>query len=172
MLFRHRSRAQLTRKFNNPGWLNLTRILQTVQVIMPTSIFNTRDSEPTEPDLLEALRENDTLWMDLQEYLRTSLGEVRTEWKYYGVKTGWLLKTFYKKRNLFFCNPQSGYFSLSFIFGQKAVRAVMDSELPEAIKEELRNARQYSEGRGMSLEVRTGDDLQSVKILADIKIRN
>jgi len=29
-------------------------------------------------------------------------GPLTEEWKYYGKKTGWVLKYFYKKRNLFF----------------------------------------------------------------------
>ena len=94
------------------------------------------------------------------------------EWKYYSPKSGWILKSLNKKRNLFFFTPCQKYFRISFVFGDKAVAAIEKSDLPAAMIEEIRKAKKYAEGRGLRLEARTSSDLEHVKKLLAIKVMN
>jgi hypothetical protein len=139
---------------------------------MPTSIFTEKATEPTTAGLLEVLGANGGLWTDLRQHLEEEYGPLVEEWKHYGQKTGWLLKLLRKKRNLFFLTPLEGHFRMTFIFGDKAVAAIEESDVPMEVIEELKQARKYAEGRGMSLFVRKAEDVATVKKLVAIKLAN
>ena len=49
---------------------------------------------------------------------------------------------------------------------------VNKSDLPENIKQTIQNARKYAEGRGISIEVKDGAELETVKQLVEIKVGN
>jgi signal transduction histidine kinase len=44
--------------------------------------------------------------------------------------------------------------------------------LPEVIKLELKNARKYSEGRGLRIEVKSAKDVENIRKLVEIKVKN
>ena len=88
------------------------------------------------------------------------------EWKYYGPKSGWTLKTLRKKRNLFFFTPHQGYFRIAFVFGDRAVAEILISDLPKAMIEEVKNAKKYAEGRGIRIDVKTRRDVNLSKNLS------
>jgi hypothetical protein len=95
--------------------------------------------------------------------------ELRPEWKYYGAKSGWTLKLFEKTRNLCFVMPRAGELSIAFVLGARAVELALRSTLPESIRQEIRAARTYAEGRGVRVAARTPADLGPVETLLAIK---
>ena len=56
------------------------------------------------------------------------------------------------------------------MLGDRGVAAAEASGLPEEMKQELRTARTYAEGRGLTIEVRTIEDIEPVKTLVEIKL--
>ncbi len=139
---------------------------------MSSSVFTDRSTEPTASQLADALGATASIWSELRNHLETACGPLVEEWKFYGTKSGWIMKTLRKKRNLFFLTPLDGYFRLSFVFGDRAVAAIEESDVSDVIKKELRNAKKYAEGRGLVLEVRTREDVEPVKTLTAIKVNN
>lgn len=116
---------------------------------MSSSIFDNQQVAPELQALREVLGETYIFWEDIKSHIEATYGSVTEEWKFYGQKSGWLLKVLLKKRNLFFFVPLKGYFRLSFVFGDRAVASIEASDLPEQIKDNLRKARKYAEGRGV-----------------------
>jgi hypothetical protein len=139
---------------------------------MASSVFFDKSAPPDDRGLAEALGASFKIWAEIKASLAAEHGPIVEEWKYYGPKIGWTLKSFLKKRNLFFMTPGLGYFRVSFVFGNKAVAAVAASALPQTMISELRKAKKYAEGRGLRLEVRTRRDAGHVRTLAAIKIEN
>ncbi|MCK4943987.1 MAG: DUF3788 domain-containing protein [Candidatus Aminicenantes bacterium] len=139
---------------------------------MSASIFDDKSIEPNEKMLSEVLGNTYKLWQEIQKHLQSEYGDLVEEWKYYGQKSGWLKKTLKKKRNLFFFTPFKNYFRITFVFGARAVAEVEKSDLPESIKETLKNARKYAEGRGLSIEVKFPEDVQNIIKLVAIKVNN
>ncbi len=82
------------------------------------------------------------------------------------------MKLLRKKRNLFFSYPGDGLFTVGFIFGDKAVKAVEESSVPKELIEELLAARKYAEGRRLSVTIRKPQDVEAVKKLLAIKVAN
>ncbi|MFQ5605628.1 MAG: DUF3788 domain-containing protein [bacterium] len=139
---------------------------------MATSIFDDKSVQPNPGSLREVLGKNAALWESLKSHLEENYGECHLEWKFYNQKSGWLLKVLIKKRNLFFLTPFQEYFRMTFVFGDKAIAAVEASDLPISIKQTLRDAKKYMEGRGLSLDVRSDQGLEYVTKLVEIKINN
>ena len=73
---------------------------------------------------------------------------------------------------MFFFQPFANYFFLTFVFGDKAANVIEESDVSEALKRVLRDAKKYAEGRGLLVEVKTRNDLADVYRLIDIKINN
>jgi len=134
--------------------------------------FKDKATMPDDKMLAKALGKSNRLWQEIKKHLKAEYGELNEEWKFYGQKSGWILKTLRKKRNLFFFIPLKDSFQVSFIFGDKAVAAVQKSDLPKKLVTELKNARKYAEGRGLRIDVKNSADVEHVKRLVEIKINN
>ncbi|MHC4324867.1 MAG: DUF3788 family protein [Planctomycetota bacterium] len=139
---------------------------------MAASVFEDKTTMPDDKMLAGALGKSSRLWQEIKKNLKAEYGELIEEWKFYGRKSGWILKTLRKKRNLFFFIPLKGTFQLSFVFGEKAVAAVEKSDLPQELITELKNARKYAEGRGLRVDVKNSADVENIRKLVEIKINN
>jgi len=139
---------------------------------MAASVFEDKATMPDDKMLAKALGKSNRLWQEIKKHLKAEYGELIEEWKFYGRKSGWVLKTLRKKRNLFFFIPLEGSFQVSFVFGEKAVVAVQKSGLPQELITELKNARKYAEGRGLRIDVKNSADVEHVKKLVEIKVNN
>jgi hypothetical protein len=139
---------------------------------MEKSVFTDQSVKPDHIILTKALGDAAKFWEAIKKRTEDKYGAVNEVWKFYGAKYGWTLKVLLKKRNLFFFIPLSGYFRTAFVFGDRAVAAAERSGLPRELIEILKNARKYAEGRGLSINVRSRQDVESVMRLIDIKVRN
>lgn len=139
---------------------------------MESNVFMDKSIQPDDDRLAHVLGASWKFWDAIKGHIKEKHGDVIEEWKFYSPKYGWTLKTLLKKRNLFFFTPLDGYFRLGFVFGDKAVAVVEQSDLPVAIINELKNARKYAEGRGLRIEIQNQGDVENVRTLIDIKIKN
>jgi hypothetical protein len=112
------------------------------------------------------------LWIDLRGRMAAADPPALEEWKFYGSKYGWGLKMMRGKRNLFFFGPRDGAFTVTFVFGDRAVEAVQRSGIPDSLKRELLESKKYVEGRGLPVAVKSRADVETVLELVGIKIRN
>ncbi len=139
---------------------------------MAVSVFEDKAVMPDDKMLAKALGKSNRMWREIKKHLKAEYGELVEEWKFYGVKSGWILKTLRKKRNLFFFIPLKGSFQVSFVFGDKAVAAVEKSGLPKGLITELKNARKYAEGRGLRIDVKNSADVEHIQKLVEIKVNH
>jgi hypothetical protein len=139
---------------------------------MAVSFFGDREKKPSNQKLAKALGKSNSLWKEIKKNLKADYGELIEEWKFYGQKSGWILKTLRKKRNLFFFIPLEGSFRISFVFGEKAVAVVQESDLPKELITDLKNTRKYAEGRGLNIDVKRPADVDHISKLVQIKVNN
>src|SRR5271157_200354 len=109
-------------------------------------MFLDKSCKPNEEMLSEVLGRSYKYWRQIQSVLNDQYGELTPEWKYYGAKSGWTLKMMLKKRNLFFFGPCDRYFRIAFVFGDKAVKAIEESDLSPVLIEKVKGAKRYPEG--------------------------
>lgn len=139
---------------------------------METNAFMEKSIQPDDRQLARLLGRNAPFWEAIKQHIAQKHGDITEEWKFYNTKSGWTLKVLRKKRNLFFFTPLPGFFRMVFVFGDRAVSAVEKSDLPENLKNELKQARKYAEGRGIRIEVKSQKDVEYIKKLIDIKVSN
>jgi len=139
---------------------------------MSETVFKDKRTPPDEAILATILSSNYKNYSELKTSIFHHYSDIREEWKYYGQKYGWQLKIFYKKRNLLFIIPAKSYFKVVFIFGDRAVEEIEKTELSTELKERLRSARKYAEGRGLSIEVKDNTYREDIMKLIEIKRKN
>jgi len=134
---------------------------------MAVSIFDDKSVMPDDNMVADALAESFPLWVDLRNYVQENYPGVKGEWKFYGKSSGWVFKLLSKKRNLLFFIPKNECFRLRFGISEKVAPGIETMDVPDIIKEAVRIATPYTEGRSIDLDFY----FQEVKVMAYVKDR-
>lgn len=133
------------------------------------SVFTDQNEMPTADNLRKALGNTLPIWQELVEYAQLACPQTTGEWSYPSAKYGWSFRIKDKKRAIIYLLPRDKFFKVAMVFGEKAVDAVLKSEVSDMIKTELKTAKAYAEGRGIRIEIRDKSLVGDVKRLIDIK---
>ena len=137
------------------------------------SAFADKGIMPDDGMVSAALGDAASIWDELRTHVADNYPSVSGEWRHYGKASGWTYKLISKKRNLLFFVPRTDCFRLRIVLGEKAVaRAEEDNELPDEIKETIRTAVPYVEGRSIDIDVNRREQLEPIKRLLRIKVQN
>ena len=140
---------------------------------MAVSIFEDKSIMPDDNMFAGALGNSKLYYDELLSFIEKEYGLSALEWKFYGKNSGWTQKMLSGKRNILFLIPLKDSFRLAFTFGDKAVDKIMESAaIPSYMKDELDKATKYMEGRGLQVEVCSGNDMEAVLELIKIKMNN
>lgn len=136
------------------------------------SFFTDKQKAPSAAALESALGESIQHWQHLAAFaLEASPGAVG-EWHFGGEKYGWSFHIKTKKRVQVYLLPRNGFFKIALVFGRKATDQVLESSVADPIKDEIRSARVYAEGRGIRLAVRASDRIDDLDMLISIRVSN
>jgi hypothetical protein len=133
--------------------------------------FIGRKTQPSNKEVLEKLGPAKATWKELLKFLEKQ-GIESKEWKSISPKYGWSLRPALKKRTILHLAPCEGCFRVAFILGDRAVVAAKASDLPRSLLKELAEARRYAEGTGIRCVVREPNDLESIRKLVEIKLKD
>lgn len=139
---------------------------------MDTSIFTNKSEIPDDFMLSGALGDLFGTWMNIREYVFHVYPKATEEWNLPGQKYGWSFRIKDKKRAIIYLLPRDKFFLVAFVFGEKATKVALDSNIDSGIKTIIETARVYAEGRGFRIEVRNKAIVDDVKKLIDIKVAN
>jgi len=138
---------------------------------MDTSIFTNKAEIPDDSLLNAALGNLFGEWMNLREYVFDVYPKAIEEWNLPGQKYGWSFRIKDKKRAIIYLLPRDKYFLVAFVFGEKATKDALNSNIASEIKTIIESARVYAEGRGFRIEVRDTAIIEDIKTLIDIKLK-
>jgi len=136
------------------------------------SIFIDKTIIPTDKDLVEKLGSKYKLWQQIHDLVLIKCPNGLAEWSYSGLKYGWSFRIKDKKRAIIYLLPRDQYFKVAFVFGDKAVSKIMESEISNDIKTEINQATKYAEGRGIRIDVKNNSVIFDIEHLIDIKLNN
>ena len=139
---------------------------------MEEFLFLDKSHTPTSEDLADALSDTYPIWVEMNREIAAKYGDVIPSWKFYDKKSGWTMKNMLKNRNLFFFKPYRSHFTLTFVFGDRAVEEIDRSTISEKIKAEIRSAKRYMEGRGLTIKVMDNMPLPDIYKLIGIKLKH
>jgi len=134
--------------------------------------FNDRSVVPNDDMVAAALADSNPLWEELQNHVHEFYPNITKEWKHYGKASGWTCKLISGKRNMLFFTPQNGCFRVRIVLGERAAARAGSADLPDDIKEAIRTAAPYVEGRGIDVDISRSEQLDAVKSLLRIKLEN
>jgi len=137
---------------------------------MEHSIFMDKSQIPADDDLRGALGDKYSLWMAIRDRVYEKYPEGLEEWNFPGKKYGWSFRIKDKKRAIVYLLPGDQAFRAAFVFGGRALEAILKSEVSEQIKSDLEGAKVYAEGRGIRIPVPDRSSLKDISILIDIKL--
>ncbi|WP_341905287.1 DUF3788 domain-containing protein [Fluviicola taffensis] len=139
---------------------------------MDTSVFTNKTIVPEDQDLSRELNDTSVLWHAIRNHVHGLYPDAMDEWHYSGVKYGWSFRIKDKKRVIVYLLPREGFFKTAFVFGQKATDVVMESTIAPSIKELLKSAKVYAEGRGIRIDILDSSLVDDVKQLIEVKLKN
>jgi hypothetical protein len=135
--------------------------------------FIGKATAPTDKELADVLGgDSKTLWDKLIIEISAAAGANVPEWNSYSLKHGWSLRLKAKKRNIVYLIPHNNGFQVTFILGDKAIKAAREAGLPAKVLKIMDAAPKYPEGTGVRIEVSRASDLPAILKLAEIKAKN
>ena len=132
------------------------------------SIFQDKDNRPGIHDISVSLGKSYSHWKKITDQVRKAVPGVVEEWNY--SRLGWNCRLKGKKSVIIYLMPQSGQFKASFVLGGKATEHAMATDISDATKQIIKEAKVYAEGRGFRIEVKNADTASDVQKLVGIKI--
>jgi len=136
------------------------------------NVFLEKGTVPDDKLIKDNLGDSFSYFKEIRVLVKNLVSETNEEWKYYGKKNGWLLKTLYKGRNLFFIRVCYESFEIIFVFGDKAVEMITNENISQKIKGKLKNARRYAEGKRLRIQVKDERYILDIESLIKIKRDN
>ena len=131
-----------------------------------------RAKAPGDADLASALGLAKAAWDRFLADLAEDLDVTIHEWKCHSPKWGWSLRVKRKARTIVWLSPSEGGFTVTFILGDRAVKAARTGKLPKRIVAAIDAAPKYPEGTGIRLWMTGPRTLGALKALAAIKLAN
>lgn len=138
---------------------------------MLKNAFAGHPKPPTEKELSAKLGDTKQLWDELLEDLSADF-KLEPEWNSYSIKAGWSLRLKQKDRNIVYLTPGDGSFMASFALGERAMKSALAADFPKPIVKILKEAKHYTEGTAVRIEVHSASDLDAIRKLVEIKIKN
>jgi Protein of unknown function (DUF3788) len=135
--------------------------------------FIGKTAPPSPGELQATLGPTAALWDDFVAWMASELGVATQEWK--GVlsnKYGWSLRLKVKARNIVYLSPYPGFFMVSFVLSDRAVKAATEVRFSAPVAKAIATAPRYPEGTGLRLAVKAARDLPPIRKLATIKLAN
>jgi hypothetical protein len=139
---------------------------------MALSEFADKSRQPTDDDLAATLGQTFDAWIELKALVVARYPQASSVWAFGGKSIGWGLRLKVQDRIILYMTPCQNHFLVSFVLGERAVKAAHASGLPAAVLSSVDSAKKYAEGRGVRFEIRTIDEIRHMATLATIKMAN
>gem|GEM_PF-3922554 len=111
-----------------------------------------------------------TFWLGIRKYIEENY-DFAPELIYYGQKYGWTLR--YRKSSKTLCSlfPEKDAFTVLVVLGKKEVEKTFSiiERLTAEARTLFENAEQKRDGRWLWIRVLVNDDVESVKVLLNVK---
>ena len=139
---------------------------------MEPKVLSEESVEPNEELIFSIIGEKELLWKQMMSYLYDNHTDISGIWKYYKDGKSWLLRIMKKKKTICWIRILDDTFRVAFWFAEKLEPIILDSDLPDKLKLEYKNAKSFNKSRCIYIDMKDSEDLPNVKELIDIKVQN
>ena len=134
---------------------------------MTLSVFK---EKPAQEDLERCIGPAFSIWEEIRCYVLSKNPDVVEEWHTSGKKYGWTFRIKDRKRAIVYFIPTLNSFKLGFVLGGKATDKALTSTIDSKIKDIIRAAPVYAEGRGFRIDWHDIKNTEDIKVLLQIKM--
>ena len=138
---------------------------------METIVLNDKSVMPNEQIVFSIIGDKHILWQKIMKYLHDNHTDITEVWRYYNDGKSWLFRTMKKEKTIFWIRVLEDTFRIAFYFGDKAEPMIEQSDLPEGIKNDFRNAKRFNTTRGISIEMADPADVDNAIKLIELKLQ-
>ena len=110
-------------------------------------------------------------WQRIISYLHENYTDVSEVWRFYNDGKCWLFRTLKKKKTIFWVGISDDTFRVTFYLGGNAEPVILQSDLPERIKNEFTNTISNRFGRSLTIKMVDAEDAENVIKLIQIKLK-
>ncbi|MBN2104204.1 DUF3788 family protein [bacterium] len=136
---------------------------------MEKPCLNDQNKYPSDEVISRTLGEVKNTWNRFIDLLKNDYPSFYSEWRYYRDGKNWLFKVTKKKKTICWVSVYPQMFKTTFYFSDKAEELMINSQLKKAYIDQFIHGKRYGKIRGITVSIQEADDLNSTKILIDIK---
>jgi hypothetical protein len=126
---------------------------------------------PDEALVFAMIGEKSAYWKQIMEHLYSNYKDISEVWRFYNDGKSWLFRTLKKKDTIFWVAVLKETFRVGFYFGDKAEPMILQSTLPDNIKNDFLNAKRYNTIRPISVTMNDTADVDTVIKLIELKLK-
>jgi hypothetical protein len=126
---------------------------------------------PSEDILFSIIGDKKIVWQNIISYVNLNYKNITGEWRYYNDGKQWLFKMQMKKKTIFWIGVLQDTFRITFYFGNKAEPVIVNSNLPDKMKDDFVTGKKYGNIRAISLRISGTGDLENIYKLVDLKAK-
>jgi len=142
---------------------------QTSMTEKVTPVLGDKSVFPSEEILQSITGEMMIIWKRIVDHAESNYKDITKEWRYYNDGKQWLFKLQYKLKTVFWSSVQDNTFRITFYFGNKAEHLLIESDLPDAIKEQFVSAKTFGTMRPVTFTLSEDTDIESIFKLIYLK---
>lgn len=108
-------------------------------------------------------------WTIFNDFIQDNYPSFEGEWRYYNDGKNWLYKLTKKKKTICWISIYHNMFKTTFYFPDRAEDIIVKSKLSPEYIDQFLNGKHYGKTRGLTIDIKNPADLDSTKILIEIK---
>ena len=137
---------------------------------METIVLTDRFTTPNDELIFSIIGDKRIFWQKIISYLHYNHSGISEVWRFYDDGKCWLFRTLKKEKTIFWIGILDGTFQVSFYLTEKATPLIVQSELPEKLKNEFLNTT-GNKFRSITIKINEVADADNVIKLIEIKLK-
>lgn len=136
---------------------------------MDKPLLNNQNEYPDDIVLGKYLGETKPYWDEITSWVASQFPSMLFEWRYYNDGKAWLCKLTFKKKTICWFSVWDHFFKLGFYFTDKTGTSINDLDIDPLLKGNFANSPYYGKLKALTVEVKSREVLESVRVLIDYK---
>jgi hypothetical protein len=136
---------------------------------MEKPLLNDKNEYPDDPVLKRYLGETKLVWDEFLSVIASQFPAMSFGWRFYNDGKAWLCKLTCKKKTMCWISVWDNFFKLSFYFTGKTGANINNLEIDPVLKENFLNSPYFGKLKALTIEVKSREILDSVRVLIDYK---
>ena len=128
-----------------------------------------KNEYPNDEVLSNYLGKVKNTWDSYLDFIEESYPLFSGEWRYYNAAKNWLYKITKKKKTICWVSIWHNMFKTTFYFPDRAEELITKSKLKKEYIDKFIYGKRYGNTRGITVEIKKTIDLNTTKILIEIK---